>query len=74
MFQGELVLLEQPDGPFPTADWNLPWEEHVLARGPDVMFEVADLDEEDDTIEVRKSPRGLTLLLVSSIVIASLPE
>jgi hypothetical protein len=34
---------------------HLPWEEHVLARGPDVMFNVADMDTTDDTIEVISS-------------------
>lgn len=51
--QGELVLLIQPDGPFPLADWSTPWEEMVLVRGPDVMFDVVDLDPTDDIIEVR---------------------
>jgi hypothetical protein len=30
----------------------LPWKEHVLAQGPDVMFALGDLDTSDDTIEV----------------------
>jgi hypothetical protein len=51
--QGELVLLLQADSPFPLADWNTPWQELVLVKGPDVMFEVVDLDPDDDTIEVR---------------------
>lgn len=51
--QGELVLLMQPDGPLPLAEWNTPWEEMVLVRGPDVMFDVVDLDPSDDIIEVR---------------------
>jgi hypothetical protein len=34
---------------------HLPWKEHVLATGPDVMFAVADLDPNDDTIEVLAS-------------------
>jgi hypothetical protein len=50
--EGELVLLLQPEGPFPLAEWNTPWREVVLAKGPDVMFEVVDLDPEDDTMEV----------------------
>lgn len=29
-----------------------PWEETVLAQGPDVMFDVVDLDQSDDTIQV----------------------
>ena len=47
------MLLIQPDGPFPLAEWNTPWEELVLVKGPDVMFDVVDLDPNDDTIEVR---------------------
>jgi hypothetical protein len=31
---------------------HLPWKERILATGPDVMFAVADLDTDDDTIEV----------------------
>ena len=31
---------------------NAPWEETVLAAGPDVMFEVVDLDPSDDCVEV----------------------
>lgn len=31
---------------------NAPWEETVLATGPDVMFEVVDLDPADDCLEV----------------------
>ncbi len=50
--EGELVLLLQPEGPFPLAEWNTPWEEIVLAKGPDVMFDVVDLDPTDDVLEV----------------------
>uniref|UniRef100_A0A6U5YY65 EF-hand domain-containing protein n=1 Tax=Guillardia theta TaxID=55529 RepID=A0A6U5YY65_GUITH len=50
--EGELVWLEQPDTVNPFAEWNLPWREVILAEGPDVMFEVVDLDPEDDTVEV----------------------
>jgi len=31
---------------------HLPWKERILATGPDVMFSVADMDAEDDSIEV----------------------
>jgi hypothetical protein len=31
---------------------HAPWVETVLAEGPDVMFEVVDLDPTDDCIEV----------------------
>lgn len=34
---------------------HLPWKIHVLDEGPDVMFAVADLDIEDDTVEVISS-------------------
>ena len=36
----------------PFASRHLPWKEHVLASGPDVMFCLADLDPSDDTVEV----------------------
>jgi hypothetical protein len=39
----------------PLAARHLPWKEHVLADGPDVMFCVADLDPTDDTVEVLAS-------------------
>ena len=34
---------------------HLPWKERVLATGPDVTFAVADMDPNDDTIEVLAS-------------------
>ncbi len=34
---------------------HLPWKAHVLASGPDVMFCVADMNPNDDTIEVLSS-------------------
>jgi len=34
---------------------HLPWKEQVLATGPDVSFAVADMDPNDDTIEVLAS-------------------
>ena len=48
--QGELVWLSLPSDL--SASDNSEYEETVLAAGPDVMFEVADLDKNDDTIEV----------------------
>jgi hypothetical protein len=48
---GELVWLECPAGVSDPLE-HTPWKTHVLARGPDVMFSVADLDPTDDTIEV----------------------
>ncbi|CAM9234087.1 unnamed protein product [Discosporangium mesarthrocarpum] len=50
--EGELVLLEMPQVGQPLAAHNLPWRENVLVEGPDVMFEVVDLDESDATIQV----------------------
>ena len=50
--QGELVYLEAPNASNPLAPWHLPWREVVVASGPDVMFEVVDLDATDDTVEV----------------------
>ena len=41
--EGELVLLEMPRVNAPLAEQNLPWRETVLAKGPDVMFEVGKL-------------------------------
>lgn len=39
----------------PLSSRNLPWKTRVLAKGPDVMYSIADLDIEDDTIEVISS-------------------
>ncbi|CAM9888636.1 unnamed protein product, partial [Scytosiphon promiscuus] len=50
--QGELVILEMPRVDHPLSEPNLPWRERVLVRGPDVMFEVVDLDPEDSTVQV----------------------
>ncbi len=36
----------------PFSSGHLPWKERVLARGPDVMFNIADMDPLDNTIEV----------------------
>ena len=36
----------------PLSSRHTPWKAHVLASGPDVMFSIADLDPQDDTIEV----------------------
>ncbi|CAN0456926.1 unnamed protein product, partial [Ectocarpus sp. 8 AP-2014] len=36
----------------PLSEQNLPWREKVLVTGPDVMFEVVDLDREDSTVQV----------------------
>ncbi|CAM9397274.1 unnamed protein product, partial [Ectocarpus sp. 4 AP-2014] len=50
--EGELVLLEMPRVDRPLSEQNLPWREKVLVTGPDVMFEVVDLDREDSTVQV----------------------
>ncbi|CAB1112476.1 unnamed protein product [Ectocarpus sp. CCAP 1310/34] len=50
--EGELVLLEMPRVDHPLSEQNLPWREKVLVTGPDVMFEVVDLDREDSTVQV----------------------
>ena len=39
----------------PLDPWHLPWMEHVLINGPDVMFCVADKDPRDNCIEVLSS-------------------
>ena len=39
----------------PFSPRHLPWKARVLATGPDVMFAVADMDTEDDTVEVISS-------------------
>ncbi|CAN0182141.1 unnamed protein product [Ectocarpus sp. 6 AP-2014] len=50
--EGELVLLEMPRVDSPLSEQNLPWREKVLVTGPDVMFEVVDLDRKDSTVQV----------------------
>jgi hypothetical protein len=45
--RGELVWLTIPD-----VMENTPWTETVIASGPDVMFEVLDINKSDDTVEV----------------------
>lgn len=45
---GELLWLEQPDG----ADKAIPWAEHVLLEGPDVMFVADHFVGQQDTLEV----------------------
>lgn len=54
--EGELVWLSIPqafaDGASNVGDHQQPWVEVVLANGPDVMFDVFDLDVNDDKVEV----------------------
>ncbi len=47
--QGELVWLKLPEDDKRSEE---PWEEVVLAEGPDVMFEVTDLDVTDGSLDV----------------------
>lgn len=51
--------------PFSTR--HLPWNEHVLCEGPDVMFCVADMDDTDDTVEVLSSQFFAKRVMVHSI-------
>lgn len=44
---GELLWLEQPANPT-----QVPWTEHVLVAGPDVIFATAELDGQSNTLEV----------------------
>lgn len=46
--KGELVWLEQPGKPVP----GIAWLEHQLTPGPDTFFDVADLDGNNQTLEV----------------------
>ena len=47
--QGELVWLKLPEEGEGSDE---PWEEVVLAEGPDVMFEVTDLDPADGALDI----------------------
>ena len=49
--KGELVWLSIPDD-FGISVEQSQWAETILVDGPDVMFEVVDLDKNDDVIEV----------------------
>ena len=63
---GQLLWLEQPAEKSLT---SVPWKEHVLASGPDVIILVADLDENDKQFEVfacRFFTEGLSVLTVST--------
>lgn len=63
---GQLLWLEQPQvNPLQ----NVPWKEHVLADGPDVIFTVADLNTSDEVFEVFAAEffsKKLSVLTVSS--------
>lgn len=58
--------------PFSTR--HLPWKERVLATGPDVMFNVVDMDTEDDTIEVIASQFFDKRVTLHSIQIGKKPS
>jgi hypothetical protein len=45
---GELIWLEQPEGGLNT----LPWKEHLITAGPDVMFELVDHPNQKDSFAV----------------------
>ena len=53
---------------------HLPWKEHVLTTGPDVMFCLADLDASDDTVEVICSEFFNERVTLSSIKKGPNPE
>ncbi len=50
--KGELVWLTMPKNYDSNNPAQVPWIETILVEGPDVMFEVVDLDTSDSTIEV----------------------
>lgn len=50
--KGELVWLTMPKNFNSDNPAQEPWVETILVEGPDVMFEVVDLDKDDNTIEV----------------------
>ena len=58
----------------PFSPANTPWKLRVLDDGPDVMFSVADLDPQDDTIEVIASQFFSKKLSLHSIKLGPEPE
>ena len=69
--QGELVWLTVPtkeelDDSFKKKE-SKPWRETVIAKGPDVMFEVLDINPEDTTVEVIAAHFFASKLSVHSI-------
>ena len=63
---GQLLWLEQPQA---NPLEKVPWEEHVLADGPDVIFTVADLNTADEVFEVFAAEffsQKLSVLTISS--------
>ena len=58
-----------PATPSPTPfHYHDPWEETVLAEGPDVMFEVVDLDPTDDQLEVVRTIHQLIAVVAAAAV------
>jgi hypothetical protein len=53
---------------------HLPWKEHILTTGPDVMFAIADLDTSDDTVEVLASEFFNKQVTLTSIQCAAAPK
>lgn len=43
---GELIWLENP------GSLHLPWKEHVITKGPDVIFQIAEIDGNEDTLDL----------------------
>ena len=58
----------------PFSPTNTPWKLRVLDEGPDVMFSVADLDPQDDTIEVIASQFFSKKLSLHSIKLGLEPK
>lgn len=58
----------------PFSPANTPWKLRVLDEGPDVMFSVADLDPQDDTIEVIASQFFSKKLSLHSIKLGREPK
>lgn len=58
----------------PFSPANTPWKLRVLDEGPDVMFSVADLDPQDDTIEVIASQFFSKKLSLHSIQLGLEPK
>jgi hypothetical protein len=67
--------LEEDGTPFnPFNKRHLPWKERVLATGPDVTFAVADMDPNDDTIEILASQFFDEKVTLHSIKRGATPE
>lgn len=67
--------LEEDGSPFdPFHSRHTPWKEHVLGRGPDVMFAVADMNPKDNTIEVISSQFFGKQVVIQSIERGSSPR